>query len=172
MVNGYLLDTNTLSYLVDESRAEHTSAIRRFGELPDDTPLFTSVITLGELEYGRYICGASPSRDAFFGGRLQTLDITRHTSYVYGCLRARLFERFSPHEYRTKRMRPWQLVDPVSEEKLGIQENDLWIAAQAFEMNLVLVTHDRMRRICAICEAANNVAGTPDPPCFEDWIHD
>ena len=31
--------------------------------------------------------------------------------------------------------------------ELGIDENDLWIAAQAIEHNLVLVTNDEMKRI-------------------------
>lgn len=31
--------------------------------------------------------------------------------------------------------------------ELGIDENDLWIVAQAVERNLVLVTSDKMRRI-------------------------
>jgi predicted nucleic acid-binding protein len=31
--------------------------------------------------------------------------------------------------------------------KIGIDENDLWIVALAAERNLTLITHDRMRRI-------------------------
>jgi predicted nucleic acid-binding protein len=44
------------------------------------------------------------------------------------------------------------LIDPVTSRELGIQENDLWIAAQALEYNLVLVTNDKMDRIRDVCE--------------------
>jgi len=43
---------------------------------------------------------------------------------------------------RAKPSRLNQLVDPISGEELGVQENDLWIAAQAMTFGLVLVTHD------------------------------
>jgi tRNA(fMet)-specific endonuclease VapC len=66
---------------------------------------------------------------------------------VYGDLRARLFEKFAPKKRRRKGLRPEELVDPVTAKELGIQENDLWIAAQAIERNLVLVTNDAMARI-------------------------
>jgi predicted nucleic acid-binding protein len=39
-------------------------------------------------------------------------------------------------------------VDKATGQKLGIDENDLWMCAQAKERNLVLVTADgRMKRI-------------------------
>jgi predicted nucleic acid-binding protein len=44
------------------------------------------------------------------------------------------------------------LIDPVTSRELGIQENDLWIAAQALEYNLVLVRNDKMDRIRDACE--------------------
>jgi len=45
-------------------------------------------------------------------------------------------------------MRPEQLVDPCSSLQLQIQENDLWIVAQAINWSLVLATNDKkMRRI-------------------------
>jgi predicted nucleic acid-binding protein len=52
------------------------------------------------------------------------------------------------------------LVDPLTAKCLGIQENDLWIAAQAYESNLVLVTHDKMDRLREVAS---------DLLAFEDW---
>ena len=44
-------------------------------------------------------------------------------------------------------MRPEQLIDPITSRELGIQENDLWLCAQAVAHDMVLVTNDTMRRI-------------------------
>ncbi len=71
----------------------------------------------------------------------------RTPTATYGDLRARLFEKFAPKKRRRKGLRPEELIDPVTAKELGIQENDLWIAAQAIERNLVLVTNDAMARI-------------------------
>ena len=87
------------------------------------------------------------------------LRVDRNTSHYYGLLRASLFEKFAPKSDRNG-LRPCQLVDPVSATELGIQENDLWIAAQAIEFNLVLVTHDRIHRLKEVA---------PDELEFEDW---
>lgn len=75
------------------------------------------------------------------------LPVRETTGMYYGQLRARLFEKFAPKEKRTKGLRPEQLTEPVTSLELGIQENDLWIAAQASEYNLVLATNDKMLRI-------------------------
>ena len=77
----------------------------------------------------------------------QILPITHHTANHYGTLRARLFNKFAPSAKKGKSQRPEQLRDPVSGRELGIQENDLWIAAQAIERNLVLVSNDKLARI-------------------------
>jgi predicted nucleic acid-binding protein len=37
--------------------------------------------------------------------------------------------------------------DPVTGHQLGIDENDLWIAAQAVEHNLVLITSDKLLKL-------------------------
>ena len=57
-------------------------------------------------------------------------------------MKAWLMNSFSPKTMRTKAKRLKQLVDPATTEELGVQENDVWIAAQAMTFNLVLVTHD------------------------------
>jgi predicted nucleic acid-binding protein len=44
-------------------------------------------------------------------------------------------------------MRPEQLIDPITSKELGIQENDLWLCAQAVGHGMVLVTNDAMCRI-------------------------
>ncbi|MGH8059945.1 MAG: hypothetical protein ACREOH_22355, partial [Candidatus Entotheonellia bacterium] len=80
------------------------------------------------------------------------LDISKTTGSYYGSIRARLFEKYAPRERRRRGLRPEQLIDPVSSQVLGIQENDLWLAAQALEFNLVLTTNDKLERIRDACE--------------------
>lgn len=87
------------------------------------------------------------------------LDIRKTTAIYYGQLRAKLFDKFAPKGKR-KGLRPEQPVDPLTAAKVGIQENDLWIAAQAMEHNLVLATHDRITRIREVA---------PDLLEIEDW---
>ena len=153
-VDGYLLDTCIIRYWYDERKEQHPNVVARIQALPDDTPLRVSAITLGEMEYGHRAVSATdtPVQAAFrrfIGDRFPwgfVLNITSDTASYYGLIRARLFEKFSPRRKRNG-LRPSQLIDPVTAKELGIQENDLWIAAQGTERNLVLVTNDPMPRI-------------------------
>ncbi len=153
----YLLDCNAISDWFDETRPRHHCVAQRAVEsAQSDAVLMTSTIVLGEIEYGIKV---APSE------KLQALDVLRaqvdvqfvhkrfllaperSTALVYGDLRARIFEKFAPKKRRKKGLRPEELVDPVTSKELGIQENDLWIMAQAVERNLILVTNDEMVRI-------------------------
>jgi len=42
---------------------------------------------------------------------------------------------------------PEDLQERTTSKELGVQENDIWIAAQAIQYNLVLLTADYMRRL-------------------------
>lgn len=77
----------------------------------------------------------------------QILPVSHHTTEPYGRIRAALFERFPPKDRRSKAKRAEEMCDPTTGRELGIDENDLWIVAQAAERNFVLVTHDKMDRI-------------------------
>jgi len=163
---GYLLDTNIVRFWFDTARPEHAMVARRIAGLPEGALLALSAITLGEIEYGHRLLGAAVNREqeesflAFIEYRLpMKLDVGRHTRIAYGLLRARLFESFAPKGRRRKGLRPEELVDPTTSRELGIQENDIWIAAQALEHNLVLVTHDQMARLREVATGLG----------FEDW---
>jgi len=164
-VLGYLLDTCAIRYWFDELPAVKAAADARAA----DSPLYVSAITLGEIEFGHALnpAGAGAKRDefvAFVRRQLpQILQVSKHTAEPYGCIRAKLAERFPPEGGWTKKIRPEQLYDPVAAQKLGIDENDLWIVPQAVERNLVLVTSDKMARIHeAVCELYSDFR-------FEDW---
>ena len=88
-------------------------------------------------EYTRFIRKELPVR----------LEVNLDAVAVYGELRSRLFNKYAPREKRKRGMRPEQLVDPITSKELGIQENDLWLCAQAAAHDMVLVTNDAMCRI-------------------------
>jgi tRNA(fMet)-specific endonuclease VapC len=152
-VQGYLLDTNIVSYWFDGECLQNQAIVEHVTQLSKGTPLAISSITLGEIEFGLRVRSKEPSEfeaelQRFILDQLpQTLDVTEATRIYYGSLRAQLFDRFAPAEKRRRGRRPEQLTNPVTGQELGIQENDLWIAAQAIEYNLVLVTNDALARI-------------------------
>ena len=156
-MRGYLLDTNTVAYWSDARRPQHARVVHHIQELPEATPLMISAITLGEIEFGLHVAqGNTPEQEAFrtfINTNLpMVLDVTKATRIYYGSLRASVFETYAPNAKRRSGLRPEQLIDPVTSQELGIQENDLWIAAQALEYNLVFVTNDKMARIRDVCE--------------------
>jgi len=156
-MKGYLLDTNAVSDWLDSSRPRHALVSNRVKHLmATEAILLTSTVVLGEIEYGIRVAPESKRNlldalraqiDLQFVHKRLLLAVTRSTALVYGDLRARLFEKYAPRTERTKGLRPEQLTSPTTSQVLGIQENDLWIAAQAIERNLVLVSNDAMKRI-------------------------
>ena len=156
-MRGYLLDTNIIAYWFDTRRPQHERVAQHIQELPDATPLMISAITLGEIEFGLQVAKSTTPEQEAFRAFINTnlpmvLDVTKATRIYYGSLRASVFEKYAPNARRRRGLRPVQLIDPVPARELGIQENDLWIAAQALEYNLVLVTNDKMDRIRDVCE--------------------
>jgi predicted nucleic acid-binding protein len=154
-VDDYLLDTNIIGYWFDERCPQHGSVTSRIAALYPDEHLWVSAITLGEIEYGLR-CRHDPPAEfeqelrEFVGRRLPIIaTVDRHTVACYGDLRAGVFKRFAPASRRRRRW-PEELVDPTTGKELGIQENDLWIAAQAVEHNFVLVTGDKMDHIVKV----------------------
>lgn len=152
-LRGYLLDTNIITYWFDHDDPRHAQVLGHIGALLPDTPLRISSVTLGEIEYG---LRADPRTDTALRAGLTAfvkeelppaLDVRNTTAIYYGPLRARLFDKFPPKKRRRKGLRPEQLTDPITAKELGIQENDLWLAAQAIEHRLVFVTHDKMDHI-------------------------
>ena len=154
-MRGYFLDTCVLSgwYKKDEA------ILARVEALPD-VPLWISVAAWGEVEYGFRVLTPPeyhPCAEATFKRfvrekvvRIQ--DITTHTVESYGKLKALLFSKFAPGKKKRAGLRPEQLVDPVTSLELGIQENDLWMAAQAMQFNFVLATVDKMHRISEVAQ--------------------
>jgi tRNA(fMet)-specific endonuclease VapC len=165
-VRGYLLDTNIIIAWYDKSRQEHQAVVKRIAALDSESILCMSVISWGEMEYGHRVVSDVElpdqiARNAFVDREVPlSLDVCRTTSIYYGQIRARVFNKYAPREHRKKGLRPEQLTHPVTALELGIQENDLWIAAQALEHNLILASGDKMQRLSEV--AADLVV-------IEDW---
>ena len=151
-MKGYLLDTNAVSDWLDESKPRHEAVSKKAEQVAQtQAVMVTSSVVLGEIEYGIAATGGKAKQSLLefraqvakqFAQKRLLLSVSQATASVYGNLRVELFEKFAPKNRRTKGLRPEEMIDPVTAKELGIQENDLWIAAQAIEHNLILVTND------------------------------
>ncbi|MHC4619117.1 MAG: type II toxin-antitoxin system VapC family toxin [Planctomycetota bacterium] len=150
-MHTYLLDTCIWSYWFDSKKAQHTRVVDSIQNLASGSKLGISIITWGEIAHGHKV--VSPELLPIQSEYLQfiqskgpkTFEIDIHTASTYGELRALLFEKLPKETKRKKRAE--QVVDPVTGLELGIDENDLWIVAQAITRNLILVTNDKLARI-------------------------
>jgi len=174
----YLLDTNILDYWYNPARREHQNVLARVELVrrPDAgsgyvSRLFTSVVTLGEMEYGhRAVLSPDVAQQRAFARFVhkqypEALEVTAHVAEQYGELKAWLFNNCSPNARRSKARRVEELVEPTSARELGIQENDVWIAAQALTHNLTLVTHDSRGSFGRLLTAYRHTLRV------EDWTH-
>ncbi|HUU15972.1 MAG TPA: PIN domain-containing protein [Sedimentisphaerales bacterium] len=161
----FLLDTCIWSYWFDVKREKNLKVKSHIQKLPSDSILGISIISWGEVVYGHKV--ESPNETPIQAEYIQfikskrpkTFEIDIHTANKYGEIRALLFEKYAP-KIRKPGLRPEQLIDPVTSRELGIQENDLWIAAQAMVRNMTLATDDKLSRI-------REVAG--DELHIENW---
>jgi len=164
-MRDFLLDTQTIRYWYDEDCPQHAAVIdnieswKEQARLLEHKPkLLVSVVTLGEIEFGHRVQVGDQSvhneaRLKFVGEQLpESWELTEDAVAVYGEIRSRLFNKFAPGEKRKPKMRPEQLVDPETSLNLQIQENDLWLCAQAVGHSMVLVTNDKMRAIREVSE--------------------
>jgi predicted nucleic acid-binding protein len=159
-MRDFLIDTQTIAYWYDAGRDEHSVVLANVARLCQlsvsleikPRPL-VSVITLGEIEWGhRDAADPDPTKQTacfkFVHEQLPgPLEVSPDAARFYGELRARLFSKYAPKPLRKKAMLPEDLIDQVTARSLGIQENDLWLCAQAVAHGMVLVTNDRMTRI-------------------------
>lgn len=172
----YLLDTNILSYWYDTTCSQHASVLANVQRVRQPDPetgyisrLFISVVTLAEIEYGHSVTKApdGPAQTSYLDFIEQelppALEISRGIQKPYARLRAWLFNKYSPKPQRTKAKRPEQLIHPTTSRELGIEENDLWIAAHAALHNLVLVTADGLARL------TEAIANAGVGPTVENW---
>lgn len=141
-MRGFLLDTNHVGRLV----REEPSIIKKVQSLPSDSQIRICTITLGEIEAGHRMTRTTNQRrrdefTAYVNEKFlpHALPVSVSTRLYYAQIIERIW-RQSPPADRSKRTER-HLVD------LGVDVNDVWIVAVAWEHGLVLVTQDNMRCI-------------------------
>lgn len=151
MIEGYLLDTCAVSAYWDAGHPCHSAIKAEIDDISDGAPRFISRITLAEIEFGILLdeaaTGTKSARAAAILANAQGYpirEITRHTAQEYAELRKKIAVAYLAKLVRSNRPR-WieQWVDRATGERLQIDENDLWICAQAREVNLILITTDK-----------------------------
>ncbi|KAF0135076.1 MAG: PilT protein domain-containing protein [Candidatus Saganbacteria bacterium] len=130
----FLLDTTYCSKIIDKDRSlmEHIS-----NNVPKDSYVATSVVSKGELVYMVEKSERKEDNKRVVRNFLENIDIQPVTSKVadvYGELKYNIFSKYAPKE-KTKR-------NKYTLARLGITENDAWIAALAISMGLTVITKD------------------------------
>lgn len=155
-MDGYLLETSLLSALLDSRHVKHVTARATVESFDSSALKYVSVIAIGELVFGQRLieafAGSSPRVISEVIRQAEThsiLDVTRHTAREYGELKCNLAKTYLEKAIRNDRPR-WleNWIDKATGQTLQVDENDLWMCAQARERNLILVTADaKMVRI-------------------------
>ena len=149
-VPGYLFDTSALSTSLDTRHPRHRDVRAAINEL-DPESTFVSVIVLAELGFGVRLAESNSATHSPYLEEILTkaqghavLELTQHTAFAYAELKAALADAYLANALRRHRPR-WveDWVDKATGKKLQVDENDLWICAQAKERDLTVVTTDR-----------------------------
>jgi predicted nucleic acid-binding protein len=159
-VNGYLFDTCT----VRKWYGKHAPTVTFTEGLPDEFLIYVSVITIGEIECGHLGPTATDAqqqqdfrkwiRETF---EVPQLSITAATAIEYAKFRRVCFDKLAPKYNKFIECR-----EDMLGKKLGIDENDLWLVAQASERNLTFVTNDKMNRLVQAVGGAVPITFIPD----------
>ena len=155
-MDTYLIETSALSCYFDRGHAKHSDARRLIGSLDPASPKFVSTIAIAELTFGLRLVEIFEARSLPTVKQIiqeahsyAVLDVSRHTAAAYGELKANLAQKYLANVNRRERPR-WleEWVDKNTGQRLQVDENDLWMCAQAKERDLVLITADaRINRI-------------------------
>ena len=142
-----MLDTNLVSVLYDGSRTNHLSVRQAIASFNPQSPQLVSVVTIGELRFGLALSRGAGRPLIHIEACLeraeehQLAQIGRHTSEAYAHVKASVaMQRIDVRRRIPRWVEGW--TDRITGQLLQIDENDLWIAAQAVEKNLVVVTSD------------------------------
>ncbi len=143
-MNGYLMDT----YHVTEWEAGNQSLIAKVTSLPSSDLIYTSAITLGEISAGHRMTGGDAQRRHqvrhFLNLHLipSVVPISDYTQDYYGRIMGRIWKQTPPSN-------PGIRTD-AHLVSLGVDINDVWIVAVAWERGLTLLTADKMSCIKSV----------------------
>lgn len=146
-MDTYLLDTNLVSVLYDAGRPNYLAVRTALVALDPAAPQLVSAITIGELRFGLALSRAAGRPLAHIEACIQRTEehplaeVGRHTAEAFGYVKSSVaLQRVDIRRRIPRWVEAWS--DHVTGQLLQIDENDLWIAAQAVERNLVVVTSD------------------------------
>ena len=146
-MDTYLLDTNLVSVLYDANRPNHVAVRGAISALDPSSPQLVSAITIGELRYGLSLSKAAGRPTTHIEACIRATEthplakVDRHTADAFGFVKSSIAQQRVDLGKRVPRwVEAWS--DRVTGQMLQIDENDLWIAAQAVERNLVVLTSD------------------------------
>lgn len=128
----YLLDTNHCHCILNNNQDISSKLNDPYLELA------TCVIVKGELVYmaknSRNKSENLASLNKFIE-ELLIFDIDSDVSVIYGEVKANLIAKFGPKEKKRKQ--------GYAFKKIGISDNDLWIASVAIKNNVIILTQDK-----------------------------
>jgi len=148
-VIGYLMDTNHV-YAWEEQK---TGIVSKVQALPKDDLIFTSVISLGEISAGHHMTNGDARRRHLFRNFLNiyvipsAIEVKHSSEDYYGQIMGRIWRKHPPSSPRTS--------TDLHLAQLGVNINDIWIAASAWEHGLILLTADKMACIREILPEVN-----------------
>lgn len=143
-----LLDTNFVSVLFDSRRPNFDAVQARAQAFADSDLVYLSAVALAELRYGMEAAQRAGKDIRIIRHTLgqaahyPLAEVGRHTAESYGDVKARLAAHYLDLSRQPPRwIENWQ--DRASSQMLQVDENDLWIVAQAIERDYLLLTCDR-----------------------------
>jgi predicted nucleic acid-binding protein len=146
-MDTYLLDTNLVSVLYDAGRPNHLAVRGALAALDPSAPQLISAVTIGELQFGLALSRAAGRPIAHIEACIERAEehplaeIGRHTARAFGHVKSSVaLQRVDIQRRIPRWVEAWS--DRVTGQLLQIDENDLWIAAQAVERNFVVMTSD------------------------------
>lgn len=146
-MDTYLLDTSIVSILYDGRRPNHLAVRQAIAALDPKSPQLISVVTLAELRFGLALSQAAGQPLAHIEACIERAEehalteVGRYTAEAFAEIKSSVaLARVDLRRRLPRWVEGW--MDRVTAEHLQIDENDLWIAAQAVERNLVVVTAD------------------------------
>jgi predicted nucleic acid-binding protein len=148
---GFLLDTSVLIALVDPAHVLHATATAALDAMDRDDLQFVSAVSIGEIRTGVSSVQNIHGRTPIYANQVLAaaqeralLSINTQVALTYGDLKAAMVSTFMQKASKNKspaHIEDW--INHATGKRLGINENDLWICAQAFERDLHVITCDR-----------------------------
>ncbi len=147
-MDTYLLDTNLVSVLYDARRSNHLAVRRAVAAFNPQSPQLVSAVTIAELRFGLALSRAAGQPLTHIEACIERAEehplaeVGRYTAEAFAHVKASVaLQRIDVCRRIPRWVEGW--IDRVTGQLLQIDENDLWIAAQAVERNLVVVTSDQ-----------------------------